>query len=407
MYQKTQDMIQFKRKVKTSEEITSEYIHSEVYDIDVDSSSHLAKEIFQELHNFAFADFAQQMNSGINYDLAYNDNQSILARAKAIQKVHRTIFGNKYKENKDQIGFAAQSINQGDSYIPTSSPALNNFMLGWSKKFPCSFVGRSSHGKSTFMTQEGIHKVLKELVDEVHVIAPEEPSEVFWRRIFAATFKIPISAMRSGTVKISQQQVDHVKKLYENKIKVHNDALKFRDIIDLLFSLKGSHFTWIDHINAIEYPGNGTSLQNMIGGIPGLIAYEKQYMLDNPEAIIVNLTQANEKVIMSESGYWKQPKYSHAYCSQVLHQASREFLSLYYPYKDSVNFPTEWVGKRDPHSPTDMFMSIEKSSFGDVSRIHFKYDPEFGTFKDAPDTGKGNIILPEDDPVLNFDFAGV
>lgn len=372
-------------------------IYNHLYDTEVSNNLELFNETFKELHNIAFATFVEVTNKEITYDLGYSNPASIVARARAIDKVHKVIFKSKYKSYKDSIQLAAEAINKKDSYLRVWSNNINNLVGGWSRGFVGSLIGRTSHGKSTYMTYDTMYQIKSKKLDRVDIIAPEEPSDIFWRRIFAAELKIPVKKMIDGVIKISPQEIALVKNHYEGKIFFH-ELIRFNDIVDLIFTLK-TEYIWIDHVNAISYPNN-----DQMNGIVALVNRQKQFLKENPETVIVDLSQVNTKEMKKKGRLF--PSKEDAYMSTVLDHAAREFLSIYYPYKDSTD-KEEYIGfagkhKKLNYSPDLIQISVEKNSFGETGILDFRYLQDYGIFEDVPlrKTMTPNIILPEDNDLF-------
>jgi len=87
------------------------------------------------------------------------------------------------------------------------------------------------------------------------------------------------------------------------------------------------------------------------------------------------------------------PSKEDAFCSSVLEQASRQFLSIYYPYKDIIDKDNmnKFMGKAVP-TANDIQLSIEKNSYGDLGVFDLKYYPDYGRYEDIPDR---KILLEE------------
>jgi len=354
------------------------------HDDSIKPDAELFKEAFEELHDIAFSRYVEKAKEDFTYDLGYSDRYRILARARSIIRLYNVIYKHKLSTPQNDLDAAVSYINNRDELIPTFSPVLNGLMGGWERGFANTLLARSGHTKSTIMTFDSVFKAVHKQVDCVHAILIEEQPPVFWRRVIAILLKIPISEMRNKTVRISKNQVDLVKKKLDGRIKVHS-VTAYKDIVDLLSVIK-DEFVWLDHINAIQYPGRGNAMQNMIGGIPGLISAQVNFLRERPYQSYVNLSQVNEKELIKRTGnqVWKHPSYTDAYGSQILHQHSREYLTLYYPQRDVLNNPMAWAGKKElkDAKPEDVYLKVEKSSFGDLSRIKFKYNFDFGIFED-------------------------
>jgi len=380
------------RKEKESV-MNQEEVWKELNDFDVDTGSSMFEEAFLELHDLAFARFVDEIVPDINYDLAYNKRDSVLARTKAINQVYDIIFKSKLKSREDQIGNAINVVNSGGTYKRLSSSTLNSFTGGVSKGFITTIVGKPSHGKSTLMTFESAWQVKNEKEDRIDVIGPEETPDVFWRRILAIELGIPITRLTQGEVQISREEERRIKDIYGGKIHFH-DISSLKDITDLTWSLsKKSKFIWLDHVNAVSYYND-----DQTRGITGLINMQKAFLKENPEAVIFDLSQVNTKKMQFNKRL--RPTKADAFASSVLEQASREFLVVYYPYKDAISEETKqyFLGKGNKLPQPDIVQIIvEKNSFGDVGEFRMKYLPEYSRFQDMPDRLQGlDLLLPNE-----------
>lgn len=370
--------------------VSSEAISDEVNNLEADSSDEMFEEAFRELHDLAFARYTEQAKEDFTYELGYRNRAGIIARAKALIKIHQIIFKSKLKNRKDGITAAANLINQGETYLRFSSNKLTSILGGWSRGFPAALIGRPSHGKSTFMTWETTWLINKGKISRADIISAEEPEEAFWRRIFAIELNIPIKKMMNGLIKITPEQIQKVKQKYEGKIFFH-EIVKYQDIVDLLFSLD-SEFIWLDHVNAVVYPKG-----DMFGGITALVGREKQWLKEYKNSVIVNLSQVNTKEMKRKGRIF--PSKEDAFGSSILEHASREFLSIYYPYRDVIDKDEQhrFLGKKTP-KPDHIQLSIEKNSYGDTGIFDMRYLYEYGKFEDFEKIPSNiNVILPDDD----------
>jgi len=379
------------------------------HDDTIKPSADLFQEAYEELHDIAFSRYVEKTKEDFTFDLGYNKRHYIIARAKSIIKLHEVIYRHKFIKPTNDIDTAVDFINTRDELIPTFSPKLNGLMGGWTRGFANTVLGRAGHTKSTMMTFDSVHKAVYEVVDGVHAILIEEQPPVFWRRVIAILLKIPIREMRSKTVKISETQKAAVKRKLGGRLKVHT-VTTFKDLIDLISTIK-DEFLWIDHINAVQYPGRGNALQNMMGGILGLINAQVGFLRDRPYQSHINLSQVNEKELIRRTGrdIWKHPSYHDAYGSQILHQHSREYITLYYPRRDVLNNPDAWAGKKElkDAEPEDVYLKVEKSSFGDLSRMKFNYNFDFATFKDVDERASNVTIKASDKTDSLFEDEGI
>jgi replicative DNA helicase len=151
--------------------------------------------------------------------------------------------------------------------------------------------------------------------------------------------------------------------------------------------LKDGEQIYVDHLQSIEYPGRANPLMNMIGEIPGLILFEER-IAKQKNISIINLSQVGDKEIARSERFSKRPRYHDAYGSSVLYQKAREFLAVYYPYKDYDENPQTFYG----NAPTinDYEVGIEKSSFSALGIIHLNFDYEYSKFSDKT-VGKAKL----------------
>lgn len=377
----------FMNKIKLYDILDEDTLVSEVMDMSIDSSKSLFEESYNVLHDEAFARYVDASIADFKYEIAYKNRAAIIAKVRSIQNTYNIIYSNKAKDKTDQLLDTMNIINSSSAYMPTSSKRLTSVMGGWSKGYSGTAIGRPSHNKSTWFTYDSTWQIKSGSLDEVHVIGVEENPTSFWRRVFAIELGIPISDLVNGIQKISEQDLQLIKKKYEGKIIFH-PIREFWKIIELLFSIKVPYI-WIDHINAIVYPSG-----DMYNGIIKLLNYQKDWLSDNPGSVIVNLSQVNTKTMKYKNRLF--PSKEDAYMSSVLEQYSREFISFYYPYKDSIDkdYQRKLVGKGINMSQDFIQISIEKNSLGDIGVLDFKYHYRYGKFEDlSPKKEVSNIII--------------
>lgn len=394
LVQNTKPLGLYLRKVKASP-LTEDQVYNEVLDTSVDASPDLFRESFECLHDEAFAYYVESVNKELTYELAFCNRPAILARTKSVDRIHSLLYKSKNKERDDQIFSTMDEINRSSAYLRMASNRLTSILGGWSRGYAGSAIGRPSHNKSTYFTWDSTWQIKHNKLDRVDVISTEESPLSFWRRIFAIELGISIKDMIEGIRKISITDMQKIKDLYEGKI-VFKQLKKFSDIIDYLNSLR-SEYIWIDHINSISYPQN-----NDYKGIISLINYEKEWLIKNKDSVIINLSQVNTKEMKKRNRTF--PSKEDAYMSSVLEHASREFLSFYYPYKDTIDkdFQKKFAGRGKIPTPDQMQISIEKNSYGDIGIIDMKYIPEFGIFEDVKTSRIGMNVIVGDEPELNL-----
>ena len=337
LVQNTKPIRVYLRKIR-AESLTEEIISDELMDVSVDGSPDLFKESFESLHDEAFAHYVETANEDLTYEIAYRNRPAILARSRSIEKVHDKLYRSKNKQRDDQISDTMDEINRSSAYLRMASNQLTSIIGGWSRGYVGSAIGRPSHNKSTYFTWDSTWQIKTSKLDRVDVISTEESPLSFWRRIYAIELGIPIKDMIEGIRKISLSDMQKIKDLYEGRIVFHQ-LKNYNDIVDLIYSLT-SEYVWVDHINSIAYP-NGNSYT----GIESLIHHQKQWLMRNKDSVLVNLSQVNTKEMKKKNRTF--PSKEDAYMSSILEQASREFLSFYYPYKDTIDkdFQKKFAGK--------------------------------------------------------------
>lgn len=392
------DVSIFKRKLKLPvvdvfdvERVLNEQQMSEFSEDDIDF---VLENGYEDIAELAFKRFVKERISEIAFQLQYTDvGASISATANSITRMFYLTSAHKMKSKMAKrvsgISKAKAFINNANTVIPTFSTGINKYIRGWTRGYPNTLMARSGHGKSSFISNECRHKVEKSIVDKVAVISVEEGEELFWQRMFAAEFNVSTTAMRAGLATMTDEQEQALHAKYNGKVDFFHEGNKYKDVISLLFSLRDYELIYIDHINAIEYPGSGNALQNMIGQIPSLISREKDFLSRNKDISIINVNQVAEKQIDQIRDYWKFPYHELAYGNSVSWIASREWVTLYYPYKDMVNRPLEWAQVEKHSLPTnqDIFVKVEKSSFTDIGDAQLHFDFEHSRMTDAHSKG--------------------
>jgi len=360
-------------------------------------------EDFYKLHlQVAFRRFVDKQVKSIRYcnDHHLNGAYSVVENAKAVIQLYEKFFNNQSAIQTGNIKSSARQINRGSSFYPTWSQNINSIMYGWSKGYPASILARSGHGKSTFVTNEVRHKIRKNIVDKVAIISTEEEESVFWQRMFALECGLSLAGMRRGLIKVSDSQITAVEKMYEGRISFYHE-INYGRIIQLMYSLSDTQLIIFDHLNAIDYPGRGNSLQNMPGGIAKLITQEKKFLKANPESATININQVKEKDMPAMRSHWKCPSYEMAFGSTTTYFAAREWLALYYPYKDMVNRPHEWLKVKAKPDITDLHFEIQKSSFSEIGKGKFYWAGDLAIMEDIKRKPSTELIAPQED--INFE----
>lgn len=381
--------------VVTQEEILEV---TDIMSLGKEDSQDFFNDIYDSLADVAFRRFVYNNVKDILYHIGFVNHQIEIANiAKAIAMLYPILRRSKIKTKRSStngIKTAAININQAETTIPTFSKEINKYTMGWSRGYPNALLARSSHGKSTFIFNEIRHKVTHNIVGKIAVISPEENDTTFWRRAFANEYNISTSLMRAGLVKITDEQVWGIEKKYEGRVDFfHEGMVKYSNVVDLLFSLEDYEMIIIDHVTAIEYPGSGNQMQNLTGGIISLVHRENDFLSKNKQATIINVNQVREKDIeQSIKSYWKAPTYTMAYGNSVTYVACREWITLYYPYRDLINRSNEWMGVQDLPTINDLHIMVEKSSFGDIGSGVLQFIPEYAKVMDRTgDSSKKHI----------------
>ena len=344
---------------------------------------------------YAFARFVEDKTTEIKWMNSYpGDYESgIVASCRGVIKVYDVLHG-RLQSKRDQLAEAMESINSDNEYVSTSSQVLNAHIGGWTRGYVGAVIAKSSHGKSTWTDYDTVHSLLSNKIGSAAIISPEESASTRWRRIICGVFKIPSTMMRQKTAQVTQQHIDKISEMFKDRLFIYDDVFKYKSIIDLMHGLKVDKIV-LDHLQAIEYPGTGDFLARMIGGIPGIIDFEKK-IAKQRKNVIINLSQVNDKDIQRSDRLIKAPRYWDAYASSTMYQASREFLSLWYPIKDYEDNPIVF-GSNIP-TINDLQISVEKSSFSRIGKVKLFFDPEFNVFKDKPSKsmGKGDYVPPKE-----------
>jgi len=396
-----EQLVVFLRKHKVNE-LTNSDINDLLYDTLVDTSDNMSDFVFERLYALTFQRFVEERVSEIKYINGYglsSEQPSLIANSKAIIKMHDILY-NRTINSVDQLNEAMDMVNNDDEFIPTCLSSLNNYIGGFSRKYVGSIIAKSSHGKSTFADYNSVYTLIKKRADEITIITPEESAATRWRRIIAMINKISTTDMRHKKIKITEEHINIVKKALNGRLKIVDTAHKYKDVVDAMYA-SNSDMILVDHVNSIDYPGTGDFLSRMIGGIPGLVNVQK-VIAKNKNAAVIDLSQVNDKDIQRSDRLSKAPRYWDAYGSSTLYQAAREYIALWYPYKEFEDNPMYFGNKQQ--SPNDIQIAIEKSSFSAISKFNIIYEPDFATFRDNPNTmnkvnNGSNYIPPTEKPL--------
>lgn len=351
-----------------------------LYDPMADSSDNLFDIVKENLHILAFARFVAQQVDEIKYGISYHTKDhhaDILARTKGIQTFHKLLFTNE-TSRRNQLEETKHRINSNDEYISTSSQLLNSQIGGFTRGFVDAIIGKSGHGKSTWTDYNIVHTLMAGKLNKIVKITPEEPADFTWRRVISMICGLSTTGMRNKLVKITDAHIKKVSDLLSGKIKIYDNIYKLKDIKEIIRVCDGDQI-YVDHLQSIEYGGKGNALANMIGQIPDLILFEER-IAKQKNISIVNLSQVGDKEIARSERFSKRPRYHDAYGSSILYQKAREFLAVYYPYKDYDENPNSFFGNAPTY--TDYEIGVEKSSFSALGIIHLEFDYEYSKFKD-------------------------
>lgn len=368
-----------KLKVKPSMEEVVNIIRPDIIEPAYESSQEFLEEVFENIKEDTFRRFALERADEIKRLTEYPGKvYEILANAKSLLKLHEIFSSIKIEE--DWITKSANALNTV-RIIPTAFKDINQYIFGWSRGYPNAILARSSHGKSTFISNEIRYQITQGL--KVALISVEENQETFWQRVFCIEFNISITELKLGMVKITEKQIEQIKEKYRNLSVYHTNMVYYNQVVLLLNKItKDNDLIFIDHINAIKYPGGGNDISNMPGGIVSLINAQKMILAENKHCTIINVNQVSEKQIGNIPSYWKMPDYTMAYGNTVSYFASREWITLYYPYRDLINRPAEWTGVLDLPSPNDLYFAVEKSSTGTIGGGVLEFAPEYAKISD-------------------------
>lgn len=345
-----------------------------------------AREVFfdnckDEILKASFTRFVEDLVSDIKYYNGLNNSKYhsfILSRFKAGQKIHNIIYG-RMGDSRDPYQEAKDMINNPDEYVPTCSRVLNSYIGGFTRGYVGSIIAKASHGKSSWVDYNILHNISSGRIIRVGKITPEEDVATQMRRYLAMLCRLSTSGMRLKTVRVTDEHLKIVREKLEGHLIIRDDVFKMKDIIELSDSMKVD-MIYVDHLNGIDYPGTGTYMERMIGNIPGLVDAQKR-IAKLKHIPIINLSQVNDKDIQRSDRLIKSPRYWDVYGSSVLYQASREFLALWYPYKDQEDNPI--MAEANPPSINDIRIHIEKSSFSKVGRLSQRFEPDFNLFTDV------------------------
>jgi len=365
--------------------------HKDIEDelnVNTQISDTLFEDVYQSLHDESFLRISDKLINDMRYHHGYGERKKIVVHAQALIKLDKLFTRHKTVLRHSPIAKTAKYMTKAQAFQPLFSNILNSIMRGWARGFANSMIGKPSHGKTTFMTYDTVFNIMHGILDRADVISAEEPDQVFWRRVIGMFLKIPASSLIDGDIKISKEQIKSMEKIFLNKLYFHQEE-KFSHAMDLMNSIDDSDFIWFDHLNAFTYPYG-----DMYKGIIKIIEEQKRYLKVHPLTAIVNLSQPNTKQMLKAGRLF--PKKEDAYNSSILEQASREFLSIYYPYVDATNPELQKYFRRRQVVEDLVQVSVEKNSFGRVGVFDLEFQNNIGIYKDiAKEKNKLDVILPK------------
>ena len=362
-----------------------------INDTTVDSSERMFDIGYKLLIDDCFQRFVEIRANEIksyNQSKLQSSRMSILSNAKAIWGFYNKLYkGAEFK--RDQLQEAMDKINSPDEYITTSSRNLNSMMGGFTRGYVDVIIGKSGHGKSSWVDYNILHTLLSDKAKKVVKITPEEDAATQWRRYIAMICKISTTAMRMKTVPITKEHIEAVKKVMSDRLVIYDKVNRMADIMELSRVTECDQL-YVDHLQKIVYPGNKNPMENMIGNIPGLIGAQEQLAKQKGMSII-DLSQVGDKEIARSERFSKRPRYHDAYGSSVLYQTSREMLAVYYPFKDYDEEPNSFIGQSTP-TIYGYEVWVEKSSYGRIGKIKMNFDWDYNKFTDAGEIKKTDYI---------------
>lgn len=360
-------------KLLSDNKLTSDMLSPGMFNTatSVIKSADMFEMFYKTLCDDAYKRFINNMTAKIKEVTHKGDLLKARDIIEATAKGYGLIYNEKKNTNK-KLSDSIKHINSSNKLIKTFSNDLNKLIGGFTRGYPVSIIGRSGHCKSTMFTFDITDGILSGRIKSADIISCEESASSIWQRIISNILNMDLEDIRKGIIEITEDDVAEVEKLLDGRLNIYDSYTSYDEVIELLHSLS-SEVILIDHINSINYPGGSDAVKNMAGGIPNLINQEKIWLKKNSDSIVINFSQVGEKDMMKRGK--KFPSYSDAYCSSVLHQASREFLSVYYPCRDNVELSEE-------NEPRDLVrVSVEKNSFGITGIVNVKYEREYARFK--------------------------
>lgn len=390
---------------------TANGIYDVLFDTTLDSSERLFDEARRGILQASWTRFVEVAISDMKYYNSYNFekyNHTIMSRARAILKLYDKLISNG-GEIRNQLAETQHIVNSIEEYVPTCSRMLNSYIGGFSRGYVSTIIAKSSHCKSSWVDFNIVQNLCAGKIQKVVKITPEEDAPTQIKRYVATLCKVSLQQMLLKNVTITAEHLNVVREKLEigNRLIIIDNVSKLNDVIESMASIKDADMVYIDHINAITYPGNGTWLNNMIGGIPGLVQFEKMYAkrlnAKGLKTCVINLSQVGDKEINKSDRFIKAPRFFDAYGSSSLYQASRQMLALWYPYKDTEDSPYDNMNIALPGggspSEIDVYASIEKSSFSRIGKMWWVYNPDYNLFSDRSVKGmekKMDYVAPQE-----------
>ena len=381
-------LLAFQRKNKI-EMPTEEMITDILYEVGTDASDAYFDVIYKNLLEMSFYRFVDKAGDEIKLQNTFPKENSISAicgNAKAILTVHKILFdGKEYK--RDQLQETLEKVNSKDEYITTSSAHLNSMIGGFTRGYVDAIIGKSGHGKSSWVDFNILHTLMANKAKKIVKITPEEDAATQWRRYLAMICKISTTIMRQKGIIITKDHLDAIKKAVGDRLAIYDKTNRMKDILEIQRVAECDQL-YLDHLQKVVYPGTKDPMGNMIGNIPGLVGAQEQ-LAKQKNMSIINLSQVGDKEIARSQRMSKRPRYHDAFGSSTLYQTAREFLAIYYPIKDKDEEPDNFIGEVGLNT---FEVYVEKSSYSIIGKIKMNFDYEFNRFADVGELKKTDFI---------------
>jgi hypothetical protein len=90
-----------------------------------------------------------------------------------------------------------------------------------------------------------------------------------------------------------------------------------------------------------------------------------------------------------------------AYGSSTTYFAAREWLTLYYPWKDMVNRPQEWLKAKVKPDIVDLHFEVQKSSFSEIGKGKLYWAGDLALMQDVKKKSTTEFIAPQEEMDLD------